>query len=188
MSPEILTVYESASNSDDSEGEDGHLDLSLEKTAQVALSEWFGISLRRLIRPIRVIYALEDTKKKCASILSDEGYYAEDGSEDDQSEACQEGDSTPTSGAHSPNRSNLQSHGPCGSNINKRRLHNGGIEEDLDETPGAITTTRRRGKGKKRRSLGDLSCPYRKRNPHRFSVRTHESCANRSFENMALLK
>ena len=87
---EILTIYESANNSDDSEGEDGEVDFSLEKTAKVLLWEWFGINLRRLIRPMHDIYALEDTKNKCAIILSDEGYYAENGPEDDQSEACQE--------------------------------------------------------------------------------------------------
>jgi hypothetical protein len=45
----------------------------------------------------------------------------------------------------------------------------------------------------KRQKTGDehdenLICPYRKRNPLRFNVRTHAQCALRSFKSLALLK
>ena len=33
-----------------------------------------------------------------------------------------------------------------------------------------------------------LSCPYRKRNPHRFHVRHYRSCTLQGFSNFALLK
>ncbi|KAF6795415.1 Ankyrin-like protein [Colletotrichum sojae] len=41
---------------------------------------------------------------------------------------------------------------------------------------------------KKIKSLGRFSCPYRKRNPLRFNVRDHESCALVAFDSISLVK
>lgn len=43
-------------------------------------------------------------------------------------------------------------------------------------------------KRKTSRSGGKLSCPFRKRNPIRFNVRDHASCALNGFADFALLK
>ena len=34
----------------------------------------------------------------------------------------------------------------------------------------------------------ELSCPFRKRNPLRFNVRSHQCCSTQSFRDMTLLK
>ncbi|KAH7362483.1 hypothetical protein B0T11DRAFT_280874 [Plectosphaerella cucumerina] len=47
---------------------------------------------------------------------------------------------------------------------------------------------RTRGPNKRQRDPQNFSCPYRKRNPLRFSVSNFETCAIRSFEDMTTLK
>jgi hypothetical protein len=54
------------------------------------------------------------------------------------------------------------------------------IGDDMDDEDKARTTKRIR--------LEPLSCPFRKRNPLRFNVRDHGSCALNSFSDFALLK
>ncbi|KAI1407558.1 hypothetical protein F5Y13DRAFT_195298 [Hypoxylon sp. FL1857] len=74
-SADTFSLYNSLSGSDASLGEE---DLDLEKSANDALSQWFGVSLHRLVRPTRVIYAFEQVKQQCAGILQDEGHQLPD--------------------------------------------------------------------------------------------------------------
>jgi hypothetical protein len=66
-----------------------------------------------------------------------------------------------------------------------KRPNHGTVESEGFSGPGSLVKTRRH---KKRRIGGDLSCPYRKRNPRRFNVRDHEECANRSYKDISMLK
>jgi hypothetical protein len=186
-SSDIITIYERSSSSDNSGEEED--DLDLEKIADDALAQWFGISLSRLARPIRVIYAFEGIKEQCAGILQDEGHY-QHAEQDDQSENCDtpEG-SQPDQGCQSRG-DQLGGIEAFGSNIRKRANgDNSGDGEGMDEfSPGLEHCIKTRGPNKKRRVLGDLSCPYRKRNPRRFNVRDHEDSANKSYADMTALK
>ncbi|KAI3327455.1 hypothetical protein F4824DRAFT_458265 [Ustulina deusta] len=167
--------------SDDASDED----LDLEHSADKFLSEKFGISLSRLTRPNRIIYAFQEVKNLCADILEDEGhqFVGSPRSEDSPSELVDGGDTYhPTRGdrANSTPGSTFTSAGT------KRPNHDTVESEGLSSTGSVILAKTRR--YKKRRVGGDLSCPYRKRNPRRFNVRDHEECANRSYKDIPRLK
>ncbi|OTB16221.1 hypothetical protein K445DRAFT_300163 [Daldinia sp. EC12] len=156
-------------------------DIDLEKGADDALSGWFGISLRRLIRPIRVIYAFEQVKGQCASILRDEGHCLQD----DEFEATPKdvydaGESGRSNCAIKPLADNSNSSPSRGS------IPLGGSTSQSGSSPQNSLSVK--GKNKKFRIQEGFSCPYRKRNPIRFNIHDHEKCANRSFSSMTELK
>ncbi|KAG4224032.1 hypothetical protein PC116_g27509 [Phytophthora cactorum] len=156
-------------------------DIDLEKAADDALSEWFGISLCRLIRPVRVIYAFEQVKGQCASILRDEGRYLQD----DEFEATPKdvydaGESSMSNRAIQPLANNSNS-SPSGGSIP--------LGESTSQSGSSSQNSLSvKGKNKKFRIQEGFSCPYRKRNPIRFNIHDHEKCANRSFPSMTELK
>lgn len=53
--------------------------------------------------------------------------------------------------------------------------------DGVDSDPGNV-------KKQKTGDVGKLSCPFRKRNPTRFNVRSYDRCALGSFQTLALLK
>ncbi|KAI1419929.1 hypothetical protein F5Y12DRAFT_792514 [Xylaria sp. FL1777] len=143
-------------------------DLDLEQSADKFLSEKFGISLSRLRRPNRIIYAFQQVKNQCVGILEDEGhqFVGSPCSDDSQSEPVDNGDTHHPSGAdrtYSLPGNSFTSPGM------KRPNHD--ITES-DHSPGSSTLVKTR-RYKKRRVRGDFSCPFRKRNPRRFNVRDH---------------
>ncbi|KAI1750286.1 hypothetical protein F4782DRAFT_548773 [Xylaria castorea] len=149
--------------SDDSSDED--LDLDLEQYADQFLSDKFGVSLSRLRRPHRIIYAFQQVKnnKDSQSERVDGGdTYHSTGGDHTYSIA---GSSSTLAGIKRPSQDTVASEGFSGSSI--------------------LAKTRRY---KKRRIEGDFSCPFRKRNPRRFNVRDHEQCANRSYRDISALK
>ncbi|KAI0854790.1 hypothetical protein F4860DRAFT_84505 [Xylaria cubensis] len=158
-------------------------DHDLEQSADQFLSNNFGVSLSKLRRPHRIIYALQHVKDQCASILEDEGHHFM------ESPRKEESQSEPVDGEdtyHSTGGDRAYSiHGdPPTLAGTKRPGHDAVKSEDLSG-PSVLTKTARH---KKRRTEGDFSCPYRKRNPRRFNVRDHEECANRSYKDFSMLK
>lgn len=184
LSPRGFSVYEGSDNSDRVSEED----LDLEKSADNALSDWFGISINRLIRPFRIISAFEQTKKQCAVILQDEGYQLQDITEDQESDGAEDVPMDPYDAGDSS--------GPiCAGGISVDKssgyLSNGkisSIDSSVQSGSSPKSLTKVRGKNKKHRVEGELACPYRKRNPLRFNVRDHEKCANTSYQDMSQLK
>lgn len=185
-------------NSEESEDDD----LDLEKSADEALSLWFGIRLDRLSQPYRVIYAFEQVKERCIDILQDEGYYqvddyhSQEGQDSEEDQNMAEGQDqdltgTPTQpantggGRQSGGTYGFSSNNGNASGISNRKRSKSGT---LRSSSSSNLLTKTRGPNKKRRVEGEYSCPYRKRNPLRFNVRDHEQCANRSFSDMPDLK
>lgn len=166
-----------------SEASSADEDLDLEKSADEALSRWFGISLHRLVAPFRVIYAFEQVKRECAGILQDEGHYQPDEDEDDEESQADPYDAGESSRSTPNGRpwTNKTSPSPFG---DKRRLSNR-VSKAGSSPDGYVKV---RGKNKKHRSERELSCPYRKRNPNRFNVREHEQCANKSYQTLSDVK
>ncbi|KAJ2984324.1 hypothetical protein NUW58_g6100 [Xylaria curta] len=165
--------------SDDSSDED----IDLEQSADKFLSEKFGISLSRLRRPHRIIYAFQQVKNQCVGILEDEGhqFVGSPRSEDSESEPIDGGDtyhSTSGNSASSIPNSYFTSPGT-------KRPNGDNAESEGLSGAGTLVKTRRY---KKRRIGGDFSCPYRKRNPRRFNVRDYPDCANKSYEEFPTLK
>ncbi|KAI8632403.1 hypothetical protein F5Y19DRAFT_421087 [Xylariaceae sp. FL1651] len=165
--------------SDDSDDED----LDLEQDADSFLSTNFGISLSKLKRPHRIIYAFQRVRSQCADILEDEGHHFAN------SPCSGDGRSEPVDGevTDHPTR------GDRSNSISSTSLTLRGTKrpnQDITEiegffTPGSQVKTRR---PKRRRTRGGFSCPYRKRNPRRFNIRDHEECANRSYKDISTLK
>jgi hypothetical protein len=102
------------------------------------------------------------------------------------------GSSEDASTTSSPKTSSL--HSTMG-HENKQGLHcehNDSDEDDSDDDDSR--TPRRMGEhtGKRRRRVTAneiiMSCPFRKRNPTRFNVRSHSSCALSDFPSMTHLK
>lgn len=183
----VPTVYDGLSSSDDSDGDDEGLDL--EAIADDALSQWFGISLSRLVRPVRVIYAFGRVKEQCASILQDEGHYLY-GDQSDQSEPCDPLDGNNSSHVSQSHHDQPVGSGAPGSSA-KRRLSGDQQqkEHEMDESGTASPPALKvRGPNKKRRVPWQFSCPYRKHNPLRFNVGDHDDCANKSYPDMSSLK
>lgn len=179
LSPGTPSFDEYLSSSDASSEDE---DLDLERSADEALSRWFGISINRLVGPFRVIYAFEQVKQECAGILQDEGHYRPDDDDDDESQgdlydAGESSRSTPSS-RPCANKTGSSRFG------NKKRL--GNRVSKAGSSPGSYVKVR--GRNKKHRSERELSCPYRKRNPNRFNVRDHEQCANKSYSTMSDVK
>ncbi|KAK3356797.1 hypothetical protein B0T25DRAFT_537440 [Lasiosphaeria hispida] len=74
--------------------------------------------------------------------------------------------------------------------IRRKRPSNDGDDfgddgDDGDDDPGDDGPS---GNKRPRTDKPGLSCPFRKRNPTRFNVRDHQSCAVQSFPDMSLLK
>ncbi|OTA58921.1 hypothetical protein K449DRAFT_385474 [Hypoxylon sp. EC38] len=184
-SADTFSLYECLSVSDASSAED---DLDLEKAANDALSQWFGISLHRLIRPIRVIYAFEQVKQQCAGILQDEGHHLPDShteQEDNDIEDFQVDPYDAGEGSESTRAGAIPIAGADLSSPNdKKRSYGSGFQ--AGSSPESYVKIR--GRYKKHRVEGELSCPYRKRNPIRFNVRDYEKCANTSYQTMSQLK
>lgn len=64
-----------------------------------------------------------------------------------------------------------------------------GDEDGLDDSSEDWSNNLQEDKKQKTgRNGGKLSCPFRKRNPIRFNVRSHPSCALNGFADLALLK
>ncbi|KAI1774636.1 hypothetical protein F4818DRAFT_418485 [Hypoxylon cercidicola] len=158
-------------------------DLDLEKSADEALSRWFGVSLHRLVRPLRVIYAFEQVKRECAGILQDEGHYQPDADEEEQGSQADPYDAGESSRSTPGSRpwSNRASSYPFG---DKRRLRNGMSKSGSSPD----SQVKVRGRNKKHPSECEFSCPYRKRNPNRFNIRDHEPCAIKSYSTMSDVK
>ncbi|KIM99970.1 hypothetical protein OIDMADRAFT_181249 [Oidiodendron maius Zn] len=187
---DLPVVYEGVSSSDDSEEEE-EVDIALEKAADDLLSQWFGISLSRLARPIRVIYALEGVKEQCVSILQEEGQPIYDHQYDQPETRDGEEES------YSPEGSLSRGDRPNGDESSLsgfRKRWNGenergdGDGDRMEASAVSMTLAKSQGPKKKRRVHGELSCPYRKRNPLRFNVRDHNDCANKSYLDMTNLK
>ncbi|KAK6075598.1 hypothetical protein SCUP234_07687 [Seiridium cupressi] len=186
-SPCVYTIGSTASSS--GSFEDG--ELHLEKLAGDLLSEWYGINIDTLERPIRVIHALEQVKDQVAEIIEDEGYsllgYNDEptcsegeGAEDKGNDRHDTGE---TSRSSPQNSSSLGE--PSGQNGNTRKRSNSGDPESKVPAELALKTR----DPKRRRRLGfNFSCPYRKQNPRRFNVSDYERCALRFYANMATLK
>ncbi|KAF3070809.1 hypothetical protein GL218_00295 [Daldinia childiae] len=183
-SADTSSPYGSCDSTDkDSDDED----IDLEKAADDALSTWFGISLRRLVRPIRVIYAFEQVKWQCASILQDEGHCVQ---EDEVNEDI--GARTIPSGPYDAGESSRSTRAILPltgtSNVSpsgESTLTGGGTSQSGSSPHNSLSVKE---KNKKHQTRWDLSCPYRKRNPIRFNIRDYEKCANKSFPNMSELK
>ncbi|KAI0432820.1 hypothetical protein F5Y09DRAFT_300993 [Xylaria sp. FL1042] len=165
--------------SDDSSDED----LDLEQFADDFLSEKFGISLNRLRRPGRIINAFQQVRNKCADVLEDEGhrFMGSTRSEDIQSEPNDGGDAYHSGHGDRSYSTPSSSFAPNGT----KRPHHDTVDSGGLTGPGTLVKRKRQRKCPIR---GDLSCPFRKRNPRRFSVRDYPDCANKSYKNISDLK
>lgn len=97
-----------------------------------------------------------------------------------------------TSGSAAEAGDESSEHAP--KNASKRQRHmtygSGSDDSEGSDGNGKVETTLKKGPKRLRTSTlrNSLPCPYRKRNPLRFNVRSHGSCALNSFADMALLK
>ncbi|KAI0096143.1 hypothetical protein GGR51DRAFT_544111 [Nemania sp. FL0031] len=169
-----------SSGTDDSSDED----LDLEQFANKFLSEKFGIGLGKIRRPHRIVDVFHQVEKKCVGILEDEGhgFIGSPCSEESQSEPVDGGDDM----TYHPARggpSHSTSGGPY-TPTGTKRPSNDATDLEGASGPSHLTKSRR---PKRRRTEGDFSCPYRKRNPRRFNIRDHEECANRSHRDISML-
>ncbi|KAI1137626.1 hypothetical protein F5Y05DRAFT_414181 [Hypoxylon sp. FL0543] len=182
---DTFSWYDGLSGSDTSSVEE---DLDLEKSADDALSQWFGISLRRLIRPIRVIYAFEQVKQQCAGILQDEGHHLPDSRDEQDCNDAEDVQMDPYDAGEGsgPTRGGWDSEAKASTSSTNDISQSSDSGDQTGSPPESYVKVR--GKYKKRRIEGELSCPYRKRNPIRFNVRDHEKCANTSYPTMSQLK
>ncbi|KAI2470698.1 hypothetical protein F4781DRAFT_389490 [Annulohypoxylon bovei var. microspora] len=184
-SPGPFSISESSNKSDeDFEDED----LDLEKSADNALSEWFGIGIRRLIRPAPVICAFEQAKKQCASILRNEGYCLPDDRYEQENGDNQDVQMDPYDAGESSGPSRVGGISSDKTNTSPFNDKKSSCDSSLHAGSSSESYVKVRGKNKRHRTEGELSCPYRKRNPLRFNVRDHEKCANTSYPNMSQLK
>lgn len=107
---------------------------------------------------------------------------------------------TPGDTGESGMRAGIQSSNGGGSGTNKRKSEeipgdtrdcsnedqgSFGDEDQEDLQSHSSQKVKKQRTGKKG---GNFSCPFRKRNPIRFNVRDHESCALKPFTDFALLK
>lgn len=187
---DIPTVREGFSDYSNSDDEDFNLDL--ERTADIALSQCFGVALSRLTRPIRVVQAFSGFRERCAEILQDEEQYTSIYWDDD-SLSCYDGE-------ESPQGSREQCFGKAStqtelskSKTNKRcndqeKREDGDEIDKSDDESNPDSGFKKRRRYKRRRVSNDYSCLFRKRNPKRFNVRAHEACANVSYPNIHKLK
>ncbi|WYZ44557.1 hypothetical protein EsH8_VII_000993 [Colletotrichum jinshuiense] len=187
---DIPTVREGFSDCSNSDDEDFNLDL--ERTADIALSQCFGVALSRLTRPIRVVQAFSGFREQCAEILQDEEQYTSIYWDDD-SLSCYDGE-------ESPQGSREQCFGKAStqtelskSKTNKRcndqeKREDGDEIDKSDDESNPDSGFKKRRRYKRRRVSNDYSCLFRKRNPKRFNVRAHEACANVSYPNIHKLK
>ncbi|OTA99005.1 hypothetical protein M426DRAFT_27915 [Hypoxylon sp. CI-4A] len=183
--PGPVTFEEWSISSEDSLADQ---DLDLEKSADQALSEWFGISLHRLVRPNRVLDAFEQVKKQCVSILQDEGQDIAFSESEQECEDVQDVNMVPCDAGESSRSTHVGGLVADPSN-NYSHANAKQFNEKLSQTGSSPEGfVKVRGKNKKHRVEGELSCPYRKRNPIRFNVRDYERCANTSYPSMTQLK
>lgn len=168
----------------------GDFDFDLERTASIALSRCFGVSLDRLSRPLRVVDAFSGFKNQCAEILrQEESFTTIDW--DDDGFSCfdvEEGGVKHTEHAHGRTSGQAQQ---SKSRPNKRPFESEGRgdgfgDSDIDSNHGQ--TPGRREPSKRQRTASRYSCPFRKRNPRRFNVRNHYVCANVPYPNISQLK
>lgn len=118
-----------ANDLSDSDPEEEDVDIDLENTASIALSLCFGVTLDRLLRPIRVLDAFSGFKDRCAEILQeDENFRLIDW--DDDGFSCFDVEETPPAhDAHPPDKTSngaQRSTPPI-----KKRLR--GLEDEGDE-------------------------------------------------------
>jgi hypothetical protein len=107
-------------------------------------------------------------------------------------QAPSDGDISQTmSGASSSNTPSTGAGGDGSQGFGKRKKHINGEDagEDLTDGEGSgyVPSKRIKPSPKEDENLR-LSCPYRKRNPHRFNVRDHHSCAMTYFPKFAELR
>lgn len=185
--PVVYTFDECSSSSGNSDDDD----IDIEKFARDALSQWFGMSIDRFERPIRVIHAFEQVKEQVAAIIEDEGHTLLSDEDDDQEEQEDDEDQdVPDAGAEPcDTRDSSQIRLPGGSENeagrkDRKRLSNGNLKSASLQNIGTKTS----GHKKKSRIELSLSCPYRKHNPLRFNVSMYEKCANKAYPNMSVLK
>ncbi|KAH6686666.1 hypothetical protein F5X68DRAFT_240114 [Plectosphaerella plurivora] len=190
--PALCKKSEDSDRSADSS--DTEIDHDLEADADRALSEWYGIRLRELPRPIRVVHLFEEVKEKCTEILEVEGFgiFLDDDDtptpeEDEQPAQDGSAGSAPTGNPGFSTTLGHSSATPKGKRRCGEAQDDGEDAQDSADHP-EKTPSRARGPYKKHRNPEDFSCPYRKRNPLRFNVSEFESCANRSYETISLLK
>ncbi|KAI1372474.1 hypothetical protein F4677DRAFT_432369 [Hypoxylon crocopeplum] len=184
-SPDAWVIHEDSSSSGTNSEDD---DLDLEKSADEAMSTWFGISLSRLVRPVRVIYAFEQVKKQCAGILQDEGHYIpneesyqdDEGNQDVQMDPYDAGEGSRSAGSN--RLPDSKSSTPFSSNRKQSR------GRTFQSSSSSEQRVKIRGSYQRHQVGGELCCPYRKRNPIRFNVRDYEKCANKSYPDMSQLK
>jgi hypothetical protein len=188
-------MTDDAEISEDSSDPETDHDLDLEGEVDRALSEWYGIRLKELPRPFRIVHLFEEVKDKCAKILEDEGFGLYLDQNDTPTPTEDERSVQDGSGANSASKNNPRlSSAPGKSSAAQKRKsdHMGRDDEEEDPTDPSESQEREphrtRGPNKRQRDPQHFSCPYRKRNPLRFSVSNFETCAIRSFEDMTTLK
>lgn len=188
---------------------DGDDDLDLEEIASEALDRWFGINLKQLIRPIRIIDVFGHTKDECSVILQDEGVYSVDAcggrnNESDRGDDCDNSDeqrdhgsdgvgsSGPSSGASAQNTPSVGIEpGPSGSYISNGRDGAAPDENTCGEAQSTehplVDTTHR---NKRQKPAQRLACPYRKRNPLTVKASNPDfvKCATTGFADISQLK
>ncbi|KAI1336094.1 hypothetical protein F5Y15DRAFT_218484 [Xylariaceae sp. FL0016] len=181
---------------DSVEGHDD-ADIDLERSAKESLARWFGVNLKALYRPSRIISTFEDAKWQCEGIIREEGFTPLSDEDDQEYDTSPD---TPNTEIEPLDASEEYQSGESRSS----QMHTPGVYEFgqgngsdrklvTDSEPGTNSPpecrVRTRGPyNKKRRVPGELSCPFRKRNPLRFNVRDHEACANKSYGDVFQLK
>ncbi|KAK0710782.1 hypothetical protein B0H67DRAFT_265051 [Lasiosphaeris hirsuta] len=91
--------------------------------------------------------------------------------------------------ADGPSQGGKNSGGGGGEKSNRRKRPSNGDDDFNDDGDDGDDDPDDNGpNGSKRPRTQGLSCPFRKRNPIRFNVRDHQSCAVQSFPDMSLLK
>lgn len=167
---------DSTATSDELSGEDG------ESVLDFTLQLVYGLELREA--PISPAVA----RSLVANFVRDIGRHLASDSQlthDMSTSSSRSYSSTPSQGSSGNDGRN-------GAGKRKKPGRRGGGDEDGDEFSdgeggGFVGVKRLRPNPKEEENLR-LSCPYRKRNPHRFNVREHHSCAMTYFPKFAELR
>lgn len=179
---------------------DGDDDVDLEAVASDALGGWFGISLHRLTRPIRILDVFSRAKTECGDILQDEGLYSvnsceesEDDSEstdsDEEHDTVDDGDDSRGSSSQAPTQRPEEGNTRTKASGSKGKKRAQSVESIGDAGSAGQPVIGTADRSKKPRKVKLYGCPYRNRNPLWFTVgEGYIDCATKGFADIPLVK
>ncbi|KAK1856902.1 ankyrin repeat protein [Colletotrichum chrysophilum] len=153
--------------------------------SQVFRPEEAWQSVRRCLNELEVIALLP--RKNSSGLTEGHCQVANNGSNDHSKDSNIEQEASGSShlpdGGHSGiDRDRKRRRSDASGSLSRKRDDN---NDERNDGNGSENGPKKRNKGK---TKGRYTCPYRKRNPIRFNVREHQSCALVAFDSISLVK